>query len=322
MKRGRPQEGRRILEESVSHLDATLEIDPHDPATRESAARQHATLSIALSQSNEPGPAEGSLRRSIALNHDLVADFPREPRYRRNLAEDYANLVNVLAALGKTAELEEAYREAVQGFAELAADFPSVPVYPQSLARLRWNRGLGLRDQGRYREADQEFSEALRLFEALAAADSHRADLRKDRDEKSVDFARFLIACPDARVRNASRAVSLAEKAAASDPNNGDYWNVLGVSRYHAEDWRGAILALEKASQREQGRNPDPTGRLHLAMAHWQCGERARARAVYKDAIDWIDRNRPADNGLKRLRDEVAALFTRDEPAKKHIGKE
>ena len=46
-----------------------------------------------------------------------------------------------------------------------------------------------------------------------------------------------------------------------------------------------------------------------LAMAHWQLGERVEACDSYDEAVQWMDKNRPHDEDLCRLRVEAAALL-------------
>jgi hypothetical protein len=63
---------------------------------------------------------------------------------------------------------------------------------------------------------------------------------------------------------------------------------------------------MKSAQLRKGG---DSTDFFFLAMAHWQLGEKDKARAWYDQAVAWMDKNRPQDAELKRFRAEAAALL-------------
>jgi hypothetical protein len=44
-------------------------------------------------------------------------------------------------------------------------------------------------------------------------------------------------------------------------------------------------------------------------MAHWQLGEKDKARAWYDRAVAWMDKNQPQNGELKGFRAEAAALL-------------
>jgi Flp pilus assembly protein TadD len=93
--------------------------------------------------------------------------------------------------------------------------------------------------------------------------------------------------CP--RVCDPRRAVTLARKSVALEPKNSDFWNTLGVAKYRAGDWKGAVEALARAAKlRKEG---DDFTHLFLAMAHWQLGEKEKARACYDKAVAWAEKN-------------------------------
>ena len=81
--------------------------------------------------------------------------------------------------------------------------------------------------------------------------------------------------------------MSLAEKAVGLS-SSCPHWNTLGVARYRAGDFAGAIKALQKCDELI------PSGHaalndFFLAMAHWQQGNQDKARELYQRAVDGWD---------------------------------
>ena len=46
-----------------------------------------------------------------------------------------------------------------------------------------------------------------------------------------------------------------------------------------------------------------------LAMAHWQLGEKDKARQWYDRAVEWMDKNEPMNEELRRFRNEAEELI-------------
>jgi hypothetical protein len=46
-----------------------------------------------------------------------------------------------------------------------------------------------------------------------------------------------------------------------------------------------------------------------LAMAHWRLGDRNQARMWLNRAVEWMDRDRPHDDELRRFRAEAETLL-------------
>jgi hypothetical protein len=98
-------------------------------------------------------------------------------------------------------------------------------------------------------------------------------------------------------------------------PKEGEYWNTLGVAQYRAKDWTAAVEALGK-SDALLGDKVLGFNAFFLAMAHWQLGDRPKARAWYEKAVAWqhshkaeLEWNPPWREELRRFRAESAALL-------------
>src|SRR4029450_4177385 len=117
-------------------------------------------------------------------------------------------------------------------------------------------------------------------------------------------FAWELATSPVLQFRDGGLAVELATKAVELSPQGRRHWNTLGVAHYRAGNWKGAVTALERSV--EFRRPGDSFDSYFLAMAHWQLDEKDEARKWYEQAVEWMEKNKPEDEELKRFREEAA----------------
>jgi eukaryotic-like serine/threonine-protein kinase len=188
-------------------------------------------------------------------------------------------------------------------------------------------RARALEALGRLQEAVTGYSKAIEVQADFAAAWTRRGVVHaqlgqwlqaRNDHARGVELdpqnalalnalAWLLATCPDATLRDPGRAVALAEKAVALRRTSGNCWNTLGVARYRAEDWRGALAALVQSLKLRQGRGP--TDGLILAMVLWRLDRKDLARRWFAHAVDAMERNAPDEEEPKRFRAEAAALL-------------
>jgi uncharacterized protein HemY len=101
--------------------------------------------------------------------------------------------------------------------------------------------------------------------------------------------------------------VKLAEASVRQAPRDGNLWNTLGVARYRAGDWKGALEALGQSMRLQQGGGASDW--LFLAMAHWQLGQKDEARTWYDRAVQGMAKSDPQDEELRRFRAEAEELL-------------
>ena len=77
-----------------------------------------------------------------------------------------------------------------------------------------------------------------------------------------------------------------------------------------AGDWKAAIAALDKSMELRKGGNSKEW--FFLAMAHWQLGEKDKAREFYDRAVQWMDKNQPTHEELLRFRAEAEELMKKE----------
>jgi tetratricopeptide (TPR) repeat protein len=185
---------------------------------------------------------------------------------------------------------------------------------------VRYNRGHAYGALKAYDKAIADYSKAVELqpdyqvawhnrgcdYARLKHYDKAIADYRKALELKPDDalclsnLAELLANCPDPKFRSAVEAVRLAERSAQLAPTNGHKWYVLGLAQYRAGNWKAAIAALEKAKSIDS---------FFLAMAHWQLGEKAKARQAYDRAVQWMEKKQPENEDLRAARAEAAELL-------------
>jgi serine/threonine protein kinase len=167
------------------------------------------------------------------------------------------------------------------------------------------NRAQALSANGSFLMAVKKYGLALQQFQAALSVDPNSAHLNNN-------FAWFLANCPDSRYSDPRRAVELAENAVALVPDEGTFWNTLGVSHYRAGNWQAAVDALERSS-RYIGDAGIGFNAVFLAMSQWQLGHREEAHRQYDAAVRSMRDNDVVDEDLLRFRQEAARLLGRTE---------
>jgi tetratricopeptide (TPR) repeat protein len=169
----------------------------------------------------------------------------------------------------------------------------------------RRNRAQALSANGSFLMAVKKYDLALQQFQAAIRVDPDSPHLNNN-------FAWFLANCPDARFANPPYAVELAEKAVELVPDEGTFWNTLGVCSYRAGRWQKAIDALERSAQLF-GDAGVGFNAMFLAMSHWKLGNREEAKRQYDTAIRWMRDSHVADEELMRFCRETAEVLGRAE---------
>jgi tetratricopeptide (TPR) repeat protein len=90
-------------------------------------------------------------------------------------------------------------------------------------------------------------------------------------------------------------------------PQQGDFWNTLGVAHFRAGEWQAAVAALNQSMQLRKG--GDSADWFFLAMAHWRRSDWDQARNWYDKAVAGMDSHSPNHEELLRFRAEATALL-------------
>jgi serine/threonine protein kinase/Flp pilus assembly protein TadD len=275
---------------------AALAMAPRQGPGQDLAVIRH-HLGVILATSGKTDEAEKLYRQALPCLEEQ-ADEPVLLSMSTERASLWSDLGRLLHATGRSAEAEKAYRRAVALAAGPREGPHAIEVRAEALARL----GALLHGTGRTQEAEKEFERSLgcrtRLAKDCPAVAAYRGEL-----------AWFLATCPEARFRDPARAVECAAKACELAPADGKGWARLGVARYRAGDWRGAVAALARAARlRGDG---DRIDWLFLAMSHWRLGDEGEARRWYDRAGARVGKEVPASEELRRFQAEAATVMSR-----------
>jgi Flp pilus assembly protein TadD len=121
------------------------------------------------------------------------------------------------------------------------------------------------------------------------------------------NLAWWLATNADPKFRDPNAAVTHARKAIDLVPEDRNPWSNLGVALWRAGDLQTAVETLETADRMNKG--GDHFHRFFLAMAYWQLGEKDKARRAYDQAVEWMDKNQPANEELRRFRAEAEEML-------------
>ncbi len=264
------------------------------------------TLGLVLQATGHPSEATGFYRAALALRPESVAA--------------QLGLGDALRTVGDLRDDKSLLDKAIREFRLVVDDDPE-------FAPAHRNLGLALKARGQLDEAICELRTAIELDPKYAVAHNHLGDALHDKkqwDEAITEYrtaidldpkfavaydnlAWLLATSPDPKVRDPRRAVELAKKAVELAPTDGNSWKTLGAVHYRAGDWNAAVLALKNSMDLWKG--GDSLNWLFLAMAYWQLGDKDQARHWYGKAVQWMDKNQPKNDELRRFRSEAAELF-------------
>jgi serine/threonine protein kinase/Flp pilus assembly protein TadD len=286
-------------EEAIRYYTAALALRPHNPAAclcLGNALREIGDLDGAIAAYREALDgqpdfimARQQLSFTLQAKGDVdgaIAELRQAIRFG-NRAVDHLFLGNAFLYSGRADEAIDSYRKAI------ALD-------PKS-GMAHYSLGFALlEEKGRLDEVIAEFQSAI-------ACQRRDVQLHPENWISHNDLAWYLVTCPHLPLRDPVEGVKLAAKVVGHLPNYARGWNTLGAAHYYARNCKDAIAALEKSTQLSNGGNS--YNWFFLAMAHWQLGDKEKARQYYDKAVQWMDKNMPKNKELGRFRVEAAELL-------------
>jgi serine/threonine protein kinase/tetratricopeptide (TPR) repeat protein len=246
---------------------------------------------------------QGRLSEARTVHEDVLAIQSRRlgPEHPQTLASLH-NLATVLYQQGEHSKALALREQALEIDRRVFG-----PEHPTTLLTMN-NLGTSLEVVGRVGEAIKLLEETLAIRRRVSGS-AHR-----ETRNVAYNLAWLWVTAADAELRNPGRAVELAKELVQLQPENASYLSVLGIASYRVSDWQGAITALEKSQAIEPVQNIAKNG-FFLAMAHFQQGDKQKARDWYDRAVKSMDENRSKDKDLRRFRAEASGLLASEPEA-------
>ncbi len=228
-------------------------------------------------------------------------------QYRWELSRSKVGLARVLTSMRRYDEAERFLREGLSEQEKIVSDFPDIFSCEAELSGAYFSLGALLSETGRGEPAREAFKRAAELLEPLPPF--FNGIFQNMFAWRLITDAQWTPSPAEQRL-----ALSLARSAVTQQPQNGAFWNTLGVAQYRAGHWDAAISALTKSTAL-LGENPYDC--IFLAMVYWQLQN-------YDLARQWLSKAETLtpltlrDNELIRFREEAEALMQKDVQSAAH----
>jgi serine/threonine protein kinase/tetratricopeptide (TPR) repeat protein len=167
---------KKVLAEHAAFAAATAE----DSEGRQSQADAYFRVGRIRWLLGEARESESAYRAAVALQKQLVAEFPARADFQRDLAASQDNLALLLRETGRLKQAESTHRAALDLRTKLVHDSRSTRTFRRDLARSHLNLGLLLFERGRLKEAEESYGKALVLLKQLVDEFPTRADCREN----------------------------------------------------------------------------------------------------------------------------------------------
>jgi tetratricopeptide (TPR) repeat protein len=175
--------------------------------------------------------------------------------------------------------------------------------------------------ENQFLEAKNDYQRIITAAEAMGN-DSESASFRNFHLARALNNLGWLLAtCAQESLRDADQAVASAKRAVELEPDEGTYWNSLGVAYYRLRNLPAAMNALVRSMElRHEG---DSFDWYFVAMIHAHQGRLDEARQWYDKATVWQAQTQPNNEELQRFRAEAAEVLglpvPPPEPASKRV---
>jgi tetratricopeptide (TPR) repeat protein len=254
----RPAEAEEAFGEASTLLAALSDEDPADPACREESGQVLSDWGWFHRSNQLVGSmvkAEPTLRKALAIQSRLAAEFAGVPRYRLALSQTYVRLSYLLGFATRPAEVEHVLQCALSLRRELPGDSPGSL---EGVAEIHGRLGHFMLTRGRAAEGVRSLDQALTMLDGQVQRDrsdpSHR---------RAVAELYTRICCPnlcspeltDTLAPYFLKAVKAWEALVDDFPGIPDFQ--VGLSTAWVQD---------SSLMREAGRIPDATSALRRSV--------------------------------------------------------
>jgi superkiller protein 3 len=248
---------------------------------------------------------QGKLDLAVAAYRKAIKLEPKNAKFHYSLG-------NAMLAQGHADRAATTYRKGIElepknalNYRGLAATLSRQGKVDQEAAAWRKATELEPKNALNYRGLADALWGQGKVGEAVTAG-RKAVELEPNNAQALNNLAWRLATCPDPKVRDPRRAVEYAKQAVQVDPAGS--MNTLGVAYYYAGHWRATIGALEKSVELDHG-PATSFNAFFLAMAYRQLGKQEQARKWYDQGMEWMRKNAPNNEELRRFRAEAEQLL-------------
>jgi serine/threonine-protein kinase len=250
--------------------------------------------------------ALSTLTRGIAVAEQLKRDNPGVPDYASILGYMHFNRGDLQLQQADVEQAKASLSHAVGIFEPLRHDYPDTHQYANLEARALESLGWAQDASGKTDDAAASFSQCLAICDKLAKDDPKRL-------EPMDLYVRVLATCPVLRLRNPTKAVTLARESLNLESASSEHLAALGLALYRAGSVREADESLEKALKHLPLADPmRPSVELTLVLARWQTGRTDAARELLADITSRLDKAGLKHPEVQSLRAEAETLLKTD----------
>jgi serine/threonine protein kinase/Flp pilus assembly protein TadD len=301
---GRYAEAEKTFREAVPAYEQLISITPSGGYLRmahevnlENAYGNLGQTLVSANRLDEAGKALAELER---LCSKAATDYPKVVVIRNNLADALSSRGELLRITGKLPEAEQAQRRALEIQQQVIAEEPEPRLHRETFAQIHTRLATAEALTNRAGKSKTNFATAKALLDKLVT--------ESDRDPRYCrQLARFLASFPDESLRDAQRALDLLQPLLKQQVRDGDAWLTLGIARCRLSKWSPGVAALKKAVELRKG--GDSNDWFYLAIAEAHLGDNNQARQCFDRGEQWMQKYRPNDPELGRIRDEAASLL-------------
>ena len=299
------EENKEFLRKVIAQFEGFAAITANDADSRAIRGEGYFRVGLMRYRLGDLKEAEAAFRDALALQKQLVAEFPIRPDFRQQLARTYGNLGVLLRETGRLKEAEAAYRDALAIQKQLVADFPTRPDFRQELTKSYNNLGVLLYQTGRPKEAEAVWRDALAIRQQLVADFPTRPDFRQElaSSHNNLGLLLYQTGRPKEAERAFRDALAIRQQLAAEFPTRPDFrqelalcYNNLGNLLSDTGRLAEAEVAYRETLKLQQQLVTDfptrPDFRQELAKSHsnlgillYQTGRPKEAEAAFRETL-------------------------------------
>ena len=299
------EENKEFLRKVIAQFEGFAAITANDADSRAIRGEGYFRVGLMRYRLGDLKEAEAAFRDALAIQKQLVAEFPTRPDFRQELARTYGNLGVLLRETGQLKEAEAAYRNALALQKQLVADFPTRPDFRQELTKSYNNLGVLLYQTGRPKEAEAAWRDALAIRQQLVAEFPTRPDFRQElaSSHNNLGLLLYQTGRPKEAERAFRDALAIRQQLAAEFPTRPDFrqelalcYNNLGNLLSDTGRLAEAEVAYRETLKLQQQLVTDfptrPDFRQELAKSHsnlgillYQTGRPKEAEAAFRETL-------------------------------------